>query len=155
MSEPNRHTIQWSVLLNLLTSATISQSFNISMYVLWQLFCSVKISIISLTYDSLNTSQHQYLGKLINIKPAGSTRSSNHLTLLRLSNTCSLKISNLSYHRTSPILWNNLPKSMRTFCKTSPNYATNSQCSSLQLSLSKTQFCSHLKTYLFGILYPP
>ena len=69
--------------------------------------------------------------------------------------TSSLKISNLSYNLTAPILWNNLPKTMRTFSNTSPNAATTSQSSSLSLSLSKTQFRSHLKTYLFGISYPP
>ena len=34
--------------------------------------------IISLTYDSIHTSQPKHLRKLINIKPAGSTRSSNY-----------------------------------------------------------------------------
>ena len=86
--------------------------------------------------------------KRINIKPAGSTRSSNHHTLLHPSTISSLKIANRSYNRTAPIPWNNLPKSMRTFSNTSPNSATTSQCSSLPLSLSKNQFCSHHKTYL-------
>ena len=36
---------------------------------------------------------------------------------------------------------------MRTFSNTSPNSATTSQCASLPLSLSKTQFRSHFKTY--------
>ena len=115
----------------------------------------IHCKIISLTYDSLHTLQPQYLRKLINIKHAGSTRSSNHLTLLRPSTTSSLKISNRSYNQTAPILWNNLPKSMKTFSNTSPKSATTSQCTSLPLSLSKTKFCSHLKTYLFGISYPP
>ena len=44
---------------------------------------------------------------------------------------------------------------MRTFSNTSPNAATTSQTYSLALQLSKTQFRSHLKTYLFGISYPP
>ena len=114
----------------------------------------IHYKIISLTYDFLHTSQPQYLRKLVNIKPAGFTRSSNHLTLLHSSNTSSLKVSNHSYNQTAPILWNNLPKSMRTFSNTSPNSVTTSQCSSLALSLSKTQFRSHLKTYLFSISYP-
>ena len=65
----------------------------------------IHYKIISLTYDSLHTSQPQYPRKLINIKPAGSTCSSNHLTLLHPSTTSSLKISNRSYNRTAPILW--------------------------------------------------
>ena len=115
----------------------------------------IHYKIISLTYDSLHISQPQYLRKLINIKPAGSNRSSNHFTLLRPPTTSSLKISNRSYNRTAPILWNNLPKSMRTFSNTSPNSATTNQCSSLPFSLSKIQFRSHLKIFIFSISYPP
>ena len=37
-------------------------------------------------------------------------------------------------------------QNLRTFSNTSPNSATTSQCTSLALSLSKTQFRSHLKT---------
>ena len=84
---------------------------------------------------------------------APTSRKNRYLTLLHRSTTSSLKISNRSYNRTAPILWNNLPKSMRTFSNTSPNAATTSQSSSLSLSLSKIQFRSHLKTYLFGISY--
>ena len=67
-----------------------------------------------MTYNLLHSSEPQYLKKLINIKLAVSTRSSDHLTLLRPS-TSSLKVSNLSYNQIAPILWNNLPKSLRTF----------------------------------------
>ena len=115
----------------------------------------IHYKITFLTYDSLHTSQPQYLRKLINIKPDGSSHSSNHLTLLRSSTTSSLKIYNRSYNRTAPILWNNLPKPMRTFSSKSPNSASTSQCFSLPLPLSKTQFRSHLKTYFFGISYLP
>ena len=57
---------------------------------------------LSYRYDFLHTLQPQYLRKLINIKPAGSTRSSNHLTVLRFSTTSSLK--NLIVHTTEPLL---------------------------------------------------
>ena len=114
----------------------------------------IHYKINSLTYDLLQTSQPQYLRKLINIKPAGSTRSSNHLTLL-CPFTSFLKMSNCSYNQTAPILWNNLPKPMRTFSNTSTNCATTSQCSSLPHSHSKTQFRSRLKTDLFNISYSP
>ena len=56
----------------------------------------IHYKIISLTYDFHHTSQPQHIRNLINIKPAGSTRSSNHLTLLCLSTTSSLIISNRS-----------------------------------------------------------
>ena len=109
----------------------------------------IHYKITSLTYNFLQTSQPQYLRKLINIKPAGSTRSSNHLTLLGPS-TSYLNISNHSYNQTAPILWINLPKSMRTFSNILNNSAITSQCFSLPLSLSKTQFRSHLKPYLLA-----
>ena len=95
------------------------------------------------------------------------TNTSENLTILNLlaplflpiislySTTSSLNICNRSNNRTAPIMWNNLSKSMRTFSNTSPNTATTSQCPSLPLSSSKTHFRSHLKTYLFGISYPP
>ena len=54
----------------------------------------IHYKIISLTYDFHHTSQRQYLRNRINIKPAGSTRSFNHLTLLHPSTTSSLIISN-------------------------------------------------------------
>ena len=104
----------------------------------------IHYKIISLTYNLLHTSQPLYLRKLINIKPAGFTRPSDHLTLLRPST--SLKIFNGSFNQTAPILWNNLPKSMRTFSNMLPNSTNTSLCSSLPLSLSKTQFHFHLKT---------
>ena len=105
--------------------------------------------IISVTYDYLHTSQPQYLRKLINIKPARSTRSSNHLTLLRPSTTSSLKISNRSYNRTAPILWNNLPKSMRTSSNTSPNAATTSQSTLYHSHFLRLNF-AHISKHTFS-----
>ena len=64
----------------------------------------IHYKIISLTYDFLHTSQPQYLIK--HIKPAGSTRSSNHLTLLRPSATSSLK--NLIIHTTELLLFSGI-----------------------------------------------
>ena len=99
---------------------------------------------LSYLRTSTYVAQPQYLRKLFNVKPAGSTRSSIHLTLLRPS-ISPLQISNRLYNQAAPILLNNLPKSVRTVPNTFPNSATTSQCSSLPLSLSKTQFRSHLK----------
>ena len=82
-----------------------------------------------------------------NIKQTGFTRTSNHFNPLRPFSS-SLKISNRSYNQTAPILWNNWPKSMRSFSNTSPNSATSSKCSSWPLSPSKTQFRSRLNIYL-------
>ena len=102
----------------------------------------IHYKIIPLTYDLLHNSQLQYIWKLINIKHTGFTRSSNHLTLFHPFSTSSLKLSNRSYNRTAPIIWNNLPKSMRTFSNTLPNSATTIQYSSLPLSLSNFSLIS-------------
>ena len=102
----------------------------------------------------LHTSQLKYFRKLMNIKPAGSTHSSNPLTLLAPPPPLLLKY--LILHPTKPLLSSGIIyQNLRTFSNTSPNSATTSQRSSLPLSLSKTQFCSYLKTYLLGISYPP
>ena len=107
------------------------------------------VKIISLTFDSVHTSQPQYLRKLISIKPARSTRSFNHLTLLRPFTSSSLKICNRSYNRTAPFLWNNLPKSMRTFSNTSPNTATTSQSTLYHSHFLRLNFV-HISKHTFS-----
>ena len=107
----------------------------------------IHYKIISLTYDFLHTSQPNTSENLsiLNllaplVLPIISLYSAHPPPLL-------LKYLIYSYNQTAPILWNNLPKSMRTFSNTSPNSATTGQCSSLLLSLSKTQFRTLLKTF--------
>jgi len=56
----------------------------------------IEYKIISLTYNTLQTSQPSYLRQLFTIQPLRPTRSSSSLTLLRPSVTSSLKCSNRS-----------------------------------------------------------
>src|SRR6218665_288481 len=56
----------------------------------------IKNKVISLVYNTLQSSQHSYLRQLFTIQPLRSTRSSSTLTLLRSSVTSSLKFSNRS-----------------------------------------------------------
>src|SRR6218665_3997139 len=54
----------------------------------------IEYKVISLTYNTLQSSQSSYLRQLFTIQPPRSTRSSSTLTLLRPSVTSSLKFSN-------------------------------------------------------------
>ena len=107
---------------------------------------------IALTHDIIYNLQPSYLRKLLIIK-SSSNRSSDYLTLLRPT-TCSLKISNRSFHQAAPVLWNSLPTYLRTFNKSLPTFPSTN-LSPPPLALSRSQFLSKLKTYLFSISYPP
>src|SRR6218665_648430 len=54
----------------------------------------IEYKVISLTYNTLQSSQPSYLRQLFQIQPPRSPRSSSTLTLLRPSVTSSLKFSN-------------------------------------------------------------
>src|SRR6218665_3573885 len=70
----------------------------------------IEYKVISLTYNTLQSSQPSYLRHLFTIQPPRSTRSSSTLTLLRLSVTSSLKFSNRSIAVAVQPLWNKLPQ---------------------------------------------
>ena len=86
--------------------------------------------------------QQSYNQSINNIKPHGFTRSSDYLALLCLP----LKFPTTLFNNLLPTLWNNLPPSVKTFANTILNLSENGSTCSLSLSLSKTQFCSQLKT---------
>src|SRR6218665_87612 len=71
-------------------------------------FYRIEYKVISLTYNTLQSSQPSYLRQLFTIQPPRSTRSSSTLTLLRPSVTSSLKFSNRSTAVAVPPLWNQL-----------------------------------------------
>ena len=102
----------------------------------------ITYKIISITRDILHTSQPLYLQKLIHITPPGPTRSSNYLTLIRPP-ISSLKISDRSFSKTAPTLWNKLPIAMRTLSPT-PLHSTVNTNDPPSLSLSKAQFRAQL-----------
>src|SRR6218665_2631221 len=75
----------------------------------------IEYKVISLTYNTLQSSQPSYLHvlQLFTIQPPRSTRSSSTLTLLRPFVTSSLKFSNRSIAVAVPPLWNKLPPALR------------------------------------------
>src|SRR6218665_469052 len=70
----------------------------------------IEYKVISLTYNTLQSSHPSYLRQLFTIQPPRSTRSSSTLTLLSPSVTSSLKFSNRSIAVAVPPLWNKLPQ---------------------------------------------
>ena len=110
----------------------------------------IHYKILSMLYDILHTSKPQYFRKLIQIKPHGSTRSSDYLTLI-IPKTSALKISSRSFTQSAPILWNNLLLHMRTCSQMPPRNASLNVYLSISqtLALSKKQLHSQLKMLVF------
>src|SRR6218665_3980867 len=73
----------------------------------------IEYKVISLTYNTPQSSQPSYLRQLFTIQPPRSTRSSSPLTLPRPPVTSSLKFSNRSIDVAVPPLWNKLPPALR------------------------------------------
>jgi len=76
----------------------------------------IHFKVLSLTYNSLQSSQSTYLRELFTIQPTRSTRSSSCLTLSRSPVTSHLMFSNRTISITAPPprLWNDLPPELRT-----------------------------------------
>jgi hypothetical protein len=110
----------------------------------------IKYKIASLTYKTLFTNQPTYLRNLLTIQQSRFTRTSSHLTLYR-SSQASLKLSNRSFLHASPIIWNELPPSLRKFS----SHPTTNNLESRSLILSSSQFHKSLKTHLFHQSFPP
>ena len=109
----------------------------------------IEYKVISLTYNSLQTSQPSYLRQLFTVQPLRSTRSSSTLTLLRPSVTSSLKFANRSIAIAVPPLWNKLPPVLRQI--SDPSYELTKTS---PLAISPQVFHSKLKTLLFHKSYP-
>src|SRR6218665_2607088 len=111
---------------------------------------------MSLTYNSLQSSQPTYLRELSTIQPIRSTRSSFCLTRSRPPVTSHLTFSKRAISVTAPRLWNYLPPELRTFSLPQP--------ASLQiikhhphhapLSVNLRAFHSKLKSHLFKLPFP-
>src|SRR6218665_25921 len=69
----------------------------------------IHFKVLSITYNSLQSSQPTYLHKLFTIQPTCSTRSSSCLTLSRPPVTFHLMFSKGAISITAPGLWNDLP----------------------------------------------
>ena len=103
----------------------------------------ITYKVASLTYGVVQTSQPPYLADLIVVRSRTSTRSSRFLTLARPPASRS-RITNRSFYHEAPVIWNSLPPEMRI---------PAIDCSS-HSSLSREQFQTRLKTYLFRLSYP-
>ena len=110
----------------------------------------IEYKVISLTYNTLQSSQPSYLLQLFTIQPPRSTRSSSTLTLLRPSVTSSLKFSNRSIAVAVPPLWNKLPPALRQM--PDPSYELT-RTSPLAISPQLFHSC-RLKTLLFSKSFP-
>jgi hypothetical protein len=114
-----------------------------------------KVISLSLTYNTLQLSQPSYLCTLITLQPPRSTRSSSFVTLLRRRICSCLKLIGRSFSYIAPLLWNNLPPSMRQPGQPSPKSSsqTHSQPISTNpqpLTFSRSLFHSRLETLLFS-----
>src|SRR6218665_2500236 len=95
----------------------------------------IEYKAISLTYNTLQSSQPPYLSQLFTIQPPRSTRSSSALTLLRPSVTSSLKFADRSIAIAGPPLWNKLPPALRQISDRRIILRTNSNLSTCHLSI--------------------
>src|SRR6218665_549501 len=109
----------------------------------------IEYKAISLTYNTLQSSQPPYLSQLFTIQPPRSTRSSSALTLLRPSVTSSLKFADRSIAIAGPPLWNKLPPALRQL--SDPSYELTKTS---PLAISTQLVHSKLKTQLFNKSYP-
>ena len=122
----------------------------------------IKYKLLSLTYKVLTTNQPQYLHDSISVQPCHNTRSSSMVTLARPPTRSSLKITNRSFRYAAPSLWNELPTDLREPRQTqspalSPitSASSPSSLSPLASSLTRSEFHSELKTWLFSKSFPP
>ena len=119
----------------------------------------IKYKLLSLTYKVLTTHQPQYLHDSISVQSCHNTRSSSMVTLARPPTRSSLKITNRSFRYAAPCLWNELPTDLREPRQTqspalSPithgsSSSSSSPLSPLASSLTRSEFHSELKTWLF------
>src|SRR6218665_2354089 len=81
----------------------------------------IPFKVLSLTCNSLQSSQPTFLRELFTIQPTRSTRSSSCLTLSRSPVTSQLTFSERAISVTAPRLWNDLPPELHTFSLPPPS----------------------------------
>jgi len=124
----------------------------------------IEYKLLSLTYKVLTTTPPPYRHKLISTQRPRSTRSSSVVTLAQPPSSSSLKITDRSFHYTSPCLWYQLPLSLRKphsgtsssiSCSPVPSPITSSSSDSpLCTSITPSLFNSRLKNHLCHKSYP-
>ena len=113
----------------------------------------IQFKIVSITHNLLHKYQPKYLRKHIYIKRTGKIRSSDHLCLSLPPLTSKLKFSNRSFQNASPRLRNSLLTNLRSFSQQISTPSSQTPLPFNTLSLSRSQFLSRLKTYLFSLSY--
>ena len=110
----------------------------------------IEYKVLSLTYSALQYGEPHYLHQLLTLQPhiSVSTRSSAFVTLRRPP-TSHRKIEERSFYHMAPALWNALPGNLRIPAVPGGSLETP------VLALTRKQFSSHLKTYLFSKSFPP
>jgi len=68
----------------------------------------IHYKVASITYKVLQPEQPSYLHSLLNVQSNRTTRSSDVITLQRLSVRSRLKLTDRSFTRRAPVLWNSL-----------------------------------------------
>src|SRR6218665_3828754 len=113
----------------------------------------IHFKVLSVTYNSLQSSQPTYLRELFTIQPTRSTRSSSCLTLSRPLITSHLTFSQRAISVTAPRLWNDLPPELRTFSSPPPPSLpiTRHHLHLPPLSVTPRTFHSKLKSHLFNL----
>jgi len=119
---------------------------------------------LTCTYKVLTTSQPSYTHKLVSLQLPRSTCSSSLLILTRPPTSSSFRLTDRSFRRASPCLWNQLPTSLLQFhpslsISDSPlpafvisSFSVDSLFSSV---VTPSLFHSQLKTYLFHKSFQP
>ena len=111
--------------------------------------------MLSLIYNTLQTSQPSYLRRLIKLQPSVSSRSCSSITLFRPAITSYLSFSNRSFQYSAPQLWNTLPSSIRQPSSPNSDTVNASTAHHPPLALSRSCFHTQLKTFLFQRSHPP
>src|SRR6218665_3269214 len=116
----------------------------------------IHFKVLSLTYNSLQSSQQTYLLELFIIQPNRSTRSSSCFTLSRPPVTSHLTFSEIAISVTAPRLWNDLPPELSTFSLPPPSslQSIKHHLHHAPLSVTPRAFHSKLKSHLFKLSFP-
>mgnify|MGYP003396524608 FL=1 len=110
----------------------------------------IEYKVLSLTYLALQYGEPHYLHELLTLHSdiSVSTRSSAFVTLRRPT-TSHRKTEDRSFYHMAPALWNALPGNLRIPAILGGSLETP------VLALTRKQFSSRLKTYLFSKSFPP
>ncbi len=112
----------------------------------------IEYKVLSLTYSAIQYDSPHYLRRLLVLQEPRSTHSSSFV-VLRRPPTSGRQVEGHSFYYAAPALWNSLPTSLR--CPVARDTELPSLHNKPVLSLTRRQFLSRLKTFLFTRSYPP